>query len=68
MHMRAKLRHLAANLALLVGSLLACLLCLEFVVFGIFLKPDDVLATLMGAKLWSPSMPRAGIPPSRTMP
>jgi hypothetical protein len=46
MHMRAKLRHLAANLALLVGSLLACLLCLEFVVFGIFLKPDDVLANV----------------------
>lgn len=31
---------------LLVGSLLACLLILEFVVFGLFLKPDDVLANV----------------------
>ncbi|HXE68327.1 MAG TPA: SGNH/GDSL hydrolase family protein [Hyphomicrobiaceae bacterium] len=44
--MRPKLRHLAANLVLLVGSLIACLLILEFVVFGIFLKPDDVLANV----------------------
>ena len=44
--MRAKLRHLAANLVLLVGSLVACLLILEVVVFGIFLKPDDVLANV----------------------
>jgi len=44
--MRAKLRHLAANLALPVGSLLVCLMCLEFVVFAIVLKPDDVLANV----------------------
>ena len=44
--MRAKLRHLAANLVLLLGSLLACLLALEFVLFGILLKPDDVLANV----------------------
>lgn len=41
--MRAKLRHIAVNLAVLAGSLLACLLVLEFVVFGMVLKPDDVL-------------------------
>ena len=41
--MRAKLRQLAANFALLVGSVLACLLFFEFVVFGLILKPDDVL-------------------------
>jgi hypothetical protein len=44
--MRAKLRHQAANLVLLLGSLLACLLALEFVLFGILLKPDDVLANV----------------------
>jgi hypothetical protein len=44
--MRAKLRHLAANLALLAASLLASLLFAEFVVFGLFLKPDDVLANV----------------------
>ena len=41
--MRAKSRQLAVNLALLAGSVLACLLFLEFVVFGLVLRPDDVL-------------------------
>ena len=44
--MRAKLRHLAANLALLAASLFVLLLFAELVVFGIFLKPDDVLANI----------------------
>jgi lysophospholipase L1-like esterase len=44
--MRAKLRHLAANLGLLAASLLASLLFAEFVIFGIFFKPDDVLANV----------------------
>jgi len=44
--MRAKLRHLAANLVLLAASLFVSLLFAEFVVFGIFLKPDDVLANI----------------------
>jgi hypothetical protein len=38
-----KLRHMAANLLLAAGSLVTALLFLEFVVFGIVLKPDDVL-------------------------
>lgn len=42
-HMRAKLGQLAINLGLMVGSVLACLLVLEFVVFGLFLRPDDLL-------------------------
>ena len=41
--MRAKSRQLAVNLALLAGSVVACLLFLELVVFGLVLKPDDVL-------------------------
>jgi len=41
--MRAKMRQLAVNLALVAGSLLVCLLVLEFVVFSHILKPDDVL-------------------------
>ncbi len=44
--MRAKSRQLAINLALVAGSVLACLLFLEFVVFGLILKPDDVLPNL----------------------
>jgi hypothetical protein len=43
---RAKLRHLAANLVLLAASLSVSLLFAELVVFGIFLKPDDVLANI----------------------
>ena len=42
--MRAKSRQLAVNLALLAGSVVACLLFLELVVFGLVLKPDDVSA------------------------
>ena len=41
--MRAKLRHLAVNLAVLAGTLAACLLVFELVVFRLVLKPDDVL-------------------------
>ena len=41
--MRAKLRHLAVNLAILAGTLAACLLVFELVVFRLVLKPDDVL-------------------------
>ncbi|HEU0158861.1 MAG TPA: hypothetical protein VFR00_06100, partial [Hyphomicrobiaceae bacterium] len=44
--MRAKLRHLAANLVLLAASLFVSLLFVELVVFGMFLKPDDVLANV----------------------
>jgi hypothetical protein len=44
--MRAKLRHLAANLVLLAASLFVSPLFAELVVFGIFLKPDDVLANI----------------------
>jgi hypothetical protein len=44
--MRAKLRQIALNLAVLAGSLLACLAFLEFVVFGLVLRPDDVLANV----------------------
>lgn len=41
--MRAKLGQLAANLALLGVSVLATLAFFELVVFGLILKPDDVL-------------------------
>lgn len=41
--MRAKLGQIALNLALLAGSVLACLAAMELVVFGLILKPDDVL-------------------------
>jgi hypothetical protein len=41
--MRVKLRHIAANLALAAGAVLATLAFLEFVVFSLVLKPDDVL-------------------------
>lgn len=41
--MRVKLRHIALNLALAAGSVLATLAFLELVVFGVILKPDDVL-------------------------
>jgi hypothetical protein len=41
--MRAKSRQLAVNLALLAGSVVACLVFLEFVVFGLVFRPDDVL-------------------------
>ena len=41
--MRAKSRQLAINLALVAGSVLVGLLFLEFVVFGLILRPDDVL-------------------------
>ena len=44
--MRTKLRHLAANLLLVAVSLATGLLFLEFVVFGILVKPDDVLANV----------------------
>jgi hypothetical protein len=44
--MRAKLRQLAANFRRFAGSRLASLLLAEFVVFGIFLRPDDVLANV----------------------
>ena len=42
--MRLKLKHLAQNLALALASLLAVLALLEFVVFGLILKPDDALS------------------------
>ena len=41
--MRAKLGRIAANLALLAVSTLACLAFFELVVFGLILKPDDLL-------------------------
>jgi len=41
--MRAKTRQLAVNIALLASSVLACLLFIELVVFGLVLRPDDVL-------------------------
>jgi len=41
--MRARLAHIATNLALVAGSVLVCLLFLELVVFGQILKPDDLL-------------------------
>jgi hypothetical protein len=41
--MRARLRQIALNLALLAGSLLACLAFMELVVFGWVLRPDDLL-------------------------
>ena len=41
--MRATLRQAALNLVLCAGSVLACLAFMEFVVFGLVLKPDDVL-------------------------
>lgn len=41
--MRAKLGQIAPNLALVAGSVLVCLLFLEFVVFRLVLKPDDLL-------------------------
>lgn len=42
--MRLKLKHLAQNLALAMASLLMVLAFLEFVVFGLILKPDDALS------------------------
>jgi hypothetical protein len=41
--MRATPRQAALNLVLCAGSVLACLAFMEFVVFGLVLKPDDVL-------------------------
>lgn len=41
--MRAKLGQFAVNLALMAGSVLVCLLFLEFVVFRQIVKPDDLL-------------------------
>jgi hypothetical protein len=42
-HMRAKSRQLAVNLSLVAGSVLVCLLFFEFLVFGLILRPDDLL-------------------------
>lgn len=42
--MRLKLKHIAQNMALALASLLAVLVLLEFVVFGLILKPDDPLS------------------------
>jgi hypothetical protein len=41
--MRPKMRHIALNLALAAGSVLATLTFLELVVFGLILRSDDVL-------------------------
>lgn len=44
--MRSKLKHLLGNLLLAFAALCAVLALLEWVVFGIFLKPDDALANV----------------------
>lgn len=54
--MRSKLKHWLGNTALAAGALTAVLAFLEFVVFGVFLKPDDVLAnvTINGVVRYQP--------------
>lgn len=54
--MRPKMKHWLGNLALASGALLAVFAFLEFVVFGIFLKPDDLLenVTINGVVRYAP--------------
>ena len=44
--MRSKLGQLAVNLALMAGSVVVCLLVVEFGVFGLIFKPDDLLPNI----------------------
>jgi hypothetical protein len=55
--MRAKLRQAGVNLALLFASLFVCFLVLEFFVFGVLLKPDDLLpnVTINGVVRYLPN-------------
>ena len=55
--MRAKLRQLALNIALLSVSVLATFAFFELVVFGMILKPDDVLpnVSINGVVRYQPS-------------
>jgi len=55
--MQGRIRELAQNLALMIGSLVVVLLALEFVVFRYVLVPDDLLenVTIDGVVRYKPS-------------